>query len=442
MKEKETKFTYIKDVVNSKPDTLVHLRGWVHQIRRQGKLVFIVLRDSTGYLQVVIKPKAIQNNNDYEEAVKAPRETTVEITGYAKPDSRAPYLGYELQAIGFKVLFPSDSGIENELRFDSSPEVLLDKRHLVLRGPKTTAVLKIRSETTRFIREFYHNRGFVEVCPPTLVQTQVEGGSTLFPLKYFDQEAYLTQSSQLYLETAIFSLGNVYCVLPSFRAEKSRTRRHLTEYTHLEAEMAFYDFEDLLDHLEDMIVELTQKLEKNHAELIRQYNPSFKALEKPFSRLDYGQAIDKLRELGIKGENGKFLEFGDDITEKPERTLVDEIGKPTFLIKFPVSMKPFYMKRNAEDPTRTNSVDLLIPNVGEIVGGSQREDDYGLLMKHLAEEGLDPEPYYWYTDLRKYGSCVHSGYGFGLERFIMWILDLEHIREACLFPRLINRISP
>ncbi|MHA1451190.1 MAG: amino acid--tRNA ligase-related protein, partial [Candidatus Hodarchaeales archaeon] len=151
---------------------------------------------------------------------------------------------------------------------------------------------------------------------------------------------------------------------------------------------------------------------------------------------------DKLRELGIKGENGKFLEFGDDITEKPERTLVDEIGKPTFLIKFPVSMKPFYMKRNAEDPTRTNSVDLLIPNVGEIVGGSQREDDYEALMKHLAEEGLDPEPYYWYTDLRKYGSCVHSGYGFGLERFIMWILDLDHIREACLFPRLINRLSP
>ncbi|MFW9994248.1 MAG: asparagine--tRNA ligase [Candidatus Odinarchaeota archaeon] len=441
--QQDSKWSLIKDLPSAEPDTLVHLRGWVHQIRKQGKLVFIVLRDPTGYLQVVVKPNAIQNRDEYDLAANSARETTVIITGYPKEDSRAPFIGRELQATGFQILSPSSAEIENEVRFDSSPEVMLDKRHLVLRGPKTTAVLKLRSETTRLLREFYHLRDFYEVTPPTLVQTQVEGGSTLFPLKYFDQNAYLTQSSQLYLETAIFSLGNVYCVLPSFRAEKSRTRRHLTEYTHVEGEMAFYDFDDLLDHLEDMVVYLTSKLDDLHRDAIQEFNPGFKPFDKrPFMRLDYEKAIEKLQEMDIKGENGKLLEFGDDITEKPERELVDKLDQPVFLVKFPTSMKPFYMKRDPENPKRTMSADLLIPGVGEIVGGSQREDDYNILMEQLAEENLDPSPYYWYTDLRKYGSCIHSGYGFGLERFVMWLLNLDHIREACLFPRLLNRLSP
>ncbi|MHA2294752.1 MAG: asparagine--tRNA ligase [Candidatus Hodarchaeales archaeon] len=441
--EQDSKWSYIKDLISIEPEMLVHLRGWVHQIRKQGKLVFIILRDPTGYLQCVVKPNVIQDNNQYESAVSSARETTIVLSGHVKKDKRAPHLGIELQVTSYKVLSPSSTDIENEVRVDSAPEVMLDKRHLVLRGPKTSTVMKLRSETSRILREFYFKRDFHELTPPTLVKTQVEGGSTLFPLKYFDQEAFLTQSSQLYLETAIFSLGNVYCVLPSYRAEKSRTRRHLTEYTHVEGEMAFYDFEDLLDHLEDMIVYLTCKLDELHGDSIREFNPRFKPFDKrPFMRLDYSQAIEKLREYGIKGENDKFLEFGDDISEKPEREIVDKLDQPVFLIKFPTSMKPFYMKRDPEDSRKTMSVDLLIPGVGEIVGGSQREDDYNALMKQLSEEGLDPAPYYWYTDLRKYGSCVHSGYGFGLERFLMWLIDLEHIREACLFPRLINRLSP
>jgi asparaginyl-tRNA synthetase len=318
----------------------------------------------------------------------------------------------------------------------------MDKRHLVIRSQGTSNILRFRSILTQAFRNFFFNRGSFEVHPPTLVQTQVEGGSTLFKFKYFDQIGYLTQSSQLYLETVIFALKDVFCVMPSYRAEKSRTRRHLTEYTHIEWEGAFIEFEDLLNLLENMVRFIVKETKEKAGDIIKERNPDFHLDDKPFIRITYSDAIKMLNEKEIVKEDGSAYEYGDEITERPERQLVDALNHPVFLTKFPAEQKAFYMKRDSEDKDLTLSVDLLVPNVGEVIGGSVREDDLETLIKRFEAEGLDTTPYYWYLDLRKYGSVPHSGFGLGLERCLVWILGLDHIRESCLFPRLQNRITP
>ncbi len=417
----------------------VSVRGWLHHVRRQGKLTFLVIRDNTGYIQSVIKPASGEAATTV--AKKLTRETAVTAKGVVKEDKRAPYNGLELQINNISpVIDYASPELEHEIRPDSGPQVLLNKRHLVLRGEQASDIMRFRDLMTRSFRKFFFLRDFVEVTPSTIVQTQVEGGSTLFSFDYFEQEAYLTQSSQLYLETVLASLGNVFCVLPSFRAEKSRTRRHLTEYTHIEAEMPWYDFDDLLNFMEDMMIHVYSSAKESPT--VAKFDQKVDIPKKPFERVSYEKAIDLLREYDIKGESGTFLEYGEDLTEGPERMLVDAIGKPTFLTHFPVGMKPFYMKLNDNNPKVMNAADLLIPNVGEIIGASQREDDYELLLNRMKEEGLDPSPYYWYLDQRKYGTVPHSGFGLGLERFVQAILNLDHIREACLYPRLINRATP
>ena len=423
----------------SKAGEEIMIRGWLHRVRRQGKLIFFVIRDFSGYVQAVVKPSI--GEKAFGIAEQLTRETAVIVTGLLKKDKRAPYLGLEIQLKSIKpALNIASPDLEQEIRPDSGPQVYLDKRHLVLRGERNSDIIRFRDITTRGFRKFFFDREFVEVTPSTIVQTQVEGGSTLFGFKYFEQEAYLTQSSQLYLETVLPSLGNVFCVLPSYRAEKSRTRRHLTEYTHIEGEMPWFVFEDLLNFMEDMVVEVYSYV-YNHP-LRLKLNPEMKMLEKPFERVSYERAIELLREYDIKGENGSFLEFGDDITEGPERALVDTIGKPTYLTFFPTGMKPFYMKVNEDNPEVMNAADLLLPGVGEIIGSSQREDNLEVLLQRMKDENLDPTPYYWYTDQRKYGSVPHSGFGLGLERLVQAMLNLDHIREACLYPRLINRATP
>ncbi len=418
----------------------VKIRGWIHEYRLQGNLAFLVIRDGTGFVQTVAK-KNILGAEQFKQVKKFTREVALEIEGTVKKDPRAKDMNVEVAISNITQIYSQPNGeIELEIQPDSGPEVLLNKRHLVIRGRRTSNILKFRAFGLREFRRYFDDRGFYEVTPPTLVQTQVEGGSTLFKLKYFDQDAYLTQSSQLYLETAIFSLENVYCIMPSYRAEKSRTRRHLTEFTHIEAEMAFYEFEDLLALLEDMTVETCKQLARYPQ--VKEFNPDFKVPKKPFRRITYEEAIELLKELDIKKDDGTPYEFGDDIPEAPERQLINHLNEPVFLTHFPVTMKPFYMKINDEDPRVTNSTDLLVPGVGEIVGGSQREDDHEVLLRRMKEEGLNPEPYYWYLDLRKYGSVPHSGFGLGFERFIQWMLNLDHIREACLYPRLINRATP
>lgn len=415
------------------------VRGWLHHVRRQGKLIFLVIRDPTGFVQAVVKP--LIGEEKFKIAEKLTRETAVIAKGVIKEDKRAPYNNLELQLTTINpVISNASPELEYEIRPDSGPQVMLDKRHLVLRGEQASDIMRFRDQVTRSFREFFFSRDFIEVTPSTIVQTQVEGGSTLFSFKYFEKEAYLTQSSQLYLETVLPSLGNVFCVLPSFRAEKSRTRRHLTEYTHIEAEMPWFEFEDYLDFTEDMIIHIYTKAKESP--ILSKFNQTLEIPSKPFERVSYEKTIELLREYGLKGETGKFLEYGNDITEGPERALVDRIGKPTFLTHFPTGMKPFYMKVNEKNPEIMNAADLLLPNVGEIIGGSQREDDLEVLLERMKEEGLDPKPYYWYIDQRKYGTVPHSGFGLGLERTVQAMLNLDHIREACLYPRLINRATP
>lgn len=286
---------------------------------------------------------------------------------------------------------------------DADPQTLYDNRHLVLRGEMVSAVMKVRAATLRAFRQTFEERRLLEVTPPAMVQTQVEGGSTLFKFDYYGENAYLTQSSQLYLETCLPSLGDVFCVCPSFRAEKSLTRRHLSEYTHIEAELDFITFTDLLDHLEEVMCRVIDLILEDPAiaALINQLNPDFKRPSRPFRRMKYADAITWLREHDIPNEEGKPHEFGDDIAEAAERKMTDIINQPIFLTHFPTEIKAFYMQRDPEDRRVTESVDALMPGVGEIVGGSMRMHDWEELMSAYKREGMDPSPYYWYTDQRK-----------------------------------------
>lgn len=335
-------------------------------------------------------------------------------------------------------------GADNLINEKSHPDVLLDNRHMHLRTQEIASIMKLRSVCIQSFRKYYEEHGFFEVTPPTLVQNQVEGGSTLFKFKYFDEDAYLTQSSQLYLETALPAMGDVYCIAQSYRAEHSRTRRHLAEYTHVEGERPFISFTELLDHLEDLICGVAQKmLDSPHAELLRQLNPDFKVPERPFMRMDYTEAIRWLNDNGVKKEeDGSDFVFGDDIPEKPERHMTDTINRPIMLIRFPAEIKSFYMPRDKDDNRVTESVDVLMPNVGEIVGGSMRTWKYEELVSGFRTNGLDPSAYYWYMDLRKYGTCPHGGYGLGLERLLTWICNRQHIRDCTMYPRFVGRCKP
>jgi asparaginyl-tRNA synthetase len=421
----------------------VVVSAWLYQVREQSKLVFTELRDGTGFLQAVFSgdcAKAFQ-----QKAVG--REATMRVFGKLvrpPPTNTAKWSGLELQVDYWELIGNSPSELENLLQVDSGVEVMFDQRHMAIRGERTSQYLKIRSYALHAMRDHFFDKGYFEVQPPTLVQTSCEGGSEVFQLDYFGVPAYLTQSSQLYLETCIPALGDVFCIVPSYRAEKSRTRRHLTEYTHLEAERPFITFDDLLNSIEDLVVDSYKRTMDRCGKELLAVNPKAAVPKRPFKRFNYTDAIEFCRKhLIYKDESTKtFFEFGDDIPEGPERKMIEIIGEPTFLCRFPVEMKAFYMKKDPKDPRLTESCDLLVPGVGEIVGGSMRIADYDELMAAYKREKLDPAPYYWFTDQRKYGTSEHGGWGLGVERFLVWILGEEHIRNVCLYPRYTSRCSP
>ena len=443
----------------SETNNPILLRGWIHRIRRQAHLTFIMLRDTTGYIQVVI-PEALPHlHRESSIVVYGSLQNEPKARGSVHTPEHALLPALELQVKKWALIGPSHGDIENVVREDSAVDVQLDQRHLMLRSTKTSAVMRVRAAALQSFRTHFAKKGVLEVTPPTLVQTQCEGGATLFSLSdYYGESAFLTQSSQLYLETVLSSIGDCYCILPSYRAEKSKTRRHLSEFTHIEAEYGNLTFEELQCHLENLLVEVLKEIIQNCGRYLALCNPGgLKDLDAdpqdpnswkfvpalPFLRIPYAKAIELCNQHGIENpETNKPFVFGEDITDAPERALVALIGQPVLLTHFPAEMKSFYMARDEKSPKLTESVDVLVPGVGEIIGGSMRTWRYEELMAGYGREKLDPSPYYWYTDLRKYGSVPHGGFGLGLERFLAWICNLDHVREACMFPRLMNRIKP
>ncbi|KAH6654782.1 asparaginyl-tRNA synthetase [Truncatella angustata] len=433
-----------------KKGTRVKVLGRIHRLRAQKQATFITLVDGYGHLQCVLQAGDLTKNYD---ALTFAQGTSLALYGELRkiPEGASAPDGRELHVDYYEVLgaSPSDhDAITNRVSSQQNqwdPQ-MLDQRHLVLRGDNASSLMKIRAAVERAFQKVYDDLELTKVSPPALVQTQVEGGATLFSAPYYDEAAYLTQSSQLYLETVLPSLGDVYCIEKSFRAEKSLTRRHLSEYTHVEAELDFIEFPDLLEHLEEVICRVIDIVLANPtiAAYLKELNPTFQKPSRPFLRMKYTDAIDWLNQQDppIPNEEGNPHVFGDDIAEAAERKMTDAINRPIFLTHFPVEIKAFYMKKDPADLRVTESVDCLMPGVGEIVGGSMRMEGYDELLQAYKNQGIDSKDYYWYTDQRKYGTSPHGGYGLGLERFLAWIANQHTVRTTCLYPRFMGRCKP
>ncbi len=413
------------------PDQKIQIRGWVYRKREGKSLIFLVIRDSTGVVQCTVK----KDSPAWSAAEKLTIESSLSLEGTARKDDRAPG-GYEISAenidiIGLAETFPISK--------DKSEEFIRDMRHLWLRSRKMNLVMKVRAEVFEAAREYFKKQSYTEVSPPMFISAAVEGGSTLFALKYFDQELYLTQSSQLYLEILMYSLENVYCIAPSFRAEKSRTIRHLTEYWHMEGEWAFGDMDDLMKFEEGLMAHICQtiagKCQKEFAELGADIE-KLKAVQVPFPRITYKEAIERLK------PKNPALDWGADLGYEDEKVLAEDFGKPFFVYDYPTAIKAFYCKTHADNPDIAYSVDMMVPRIGEISTGGQREDNKDTLIARMKAQGLKPEDYEWYLDLRRYGTVPHVGFGMGVERLITWMLDLENIMDAIPFPRTTRRFYP
>ena len=415
----------------------VTLRGWLHNRRSSGKIHFITVRDGTGFIQAVMS-KAAVGEEVFLQAGHLGQETAIVVKGEVRSDARAPG-GYELDVSELRVvgqahdypITPKEHGVD----------FLLDRRHLWIRSERQHAILRIRHTVVNAVRDFFNSHGFILADTPILTPAACEGTTTLFPVPYFDLDtAFLTQSGQLYNEANVMAFGRVYCFGPTFRAEKSKTRRHLTEFWMVEPEMAYATLDDTIALAEELITAVVARaLETRGRELetLERDREPLETVRAPFPRITYDDAVRILQ------DNGRSVEYGDDFGGPDETLLAEQFDRPVAIHRYPSAAKAFYMKPDPERPELSLSVDILAPEgYGEIVGGGQRLDDLDLLLRRITEHGLPQVAFEWYLDLRRYGSVPHAGFGMGIERVVAWICGLDHVRETIPYPRMLHRLTP
>ena len=415
----------------------VLLKGWVYNIRSSGKIFFLLVRDGTGVIQCIVE-KSSAGDELFDRAASLTQESSIEIAGTIREDKRAPG-GFEMSVTGLTVIQIAQSYPITPK--EHGTDFLMDNRHLWLRSQRQHAIMKVRAGLVRFIREFFDNRGFVNMDTPVFTPNACEGTTTLFETDYFGDKAYLTQSGQLYNEATAAAFRKVYCFGPTFRAEKSKTRRHLIEFWMVEPEVAFAGLDDIIQLAEDFVVEIVgRSLESYRALLVDVLERDVTQLEKvrsPFPRLSYDDAAAML------ARKGAAFEYGGDFGGTDETMISEEFDRPVFVHRFPAAIKAFYMQPDPVNPKLSLSVDLLASEgYGEIIGGGERIHDLALLEKRLEDEGLPKKAFQWYLDLRRYGTFPHAGFGLGVERTLSYICGLTHVRETIPFPRLINRLTP
>jgi asparaginyl-tRNA synthetase len=423
----------------------VTIRGWLYHLRESGKLLFPIFRDGTGVIQGVV-PKNAVAPEVFESLKGLTQESSVIVEGKVRSDKRAPG-GYELEVTGIQVLQRVSENDPYPISLkEHGVDFLMDHRHLWVRTPRQAAILRVRAEIIKAARDFFDDRGFTLTDPPIITPAACEGTSTLFPVDYFDEEAYLTQSGQLYIEATAMALGKVYSFGPTFRAEKSKTRRHLTEFWMVEPEVAYATLDDLMVLAENFIAFLVKRcLERRRGDLqtIGRDVTKLEKIDVPFPRITYDEAAKMLQEAHAKGALESQFEWGGDLGSPDETYLSSQFERPVMVHRYPAKVKAFYMEPDPERPDLALCVDVLAPEgYGEIIGGSQRMASYDLLVQRIREHGLPEEAFKWYLDLRKYGSVPHAGFGMGIERAVAWICGLEHVRETIPFPRMLHRLYP
>ena len=427
---------YIEDIA-AHVGQPVTIKGWLVNRRSSGKIHFLQIRDGSGFIQAVLS-KAAVGDATFSRADHLSQESAVIVQGTARADARAPG-GYEIDATGLDVVSAShDYPITPK---EHGVDYLLDRRHLWLRSARQHAIMRVRHEVIDAARDFFNSRGFVLSDTPIFTPSACEGTTTLFPVPYFDdQRAYLTQSGQLYLEATAMALGRVYSFGPTFRAEKSKTRRHLTEFWMVEPEMAYATLDDIVELAEGLVVAVVSRvLDRRRRELtaLERDTAGLERVQTPFPRLTYDEAAALLKDKGLP------FEWGGDFGSPDETALSEAFDRPVVVTGYPSAIKAFYFKPHPDRPEISLSVDVLAPEgYGEIIGGGQRLDDYDLLLQRIEEHQLPRQDFEWYLDLRRYGSVPHGGFGMGIERVVSWICGLEHLREAIPFPRMLNRLTP
>jgi asparaginyl-tRNA synthetase len=428
--------TYIQDIAKHEGQS-VTIRGWLHNRRSSGKIHFLQVRDGSGFIQAVMS-KAAVGEDLFKAADHLSQETSLDVTGTVRADQRAPG-GYELDVTGVTVnheahdfpITPKEHGVD----------FLLDRRHLWIRSPRQQAILRVRHEVINAVRDYFNERDFILADTPIFTPAACEGTTTLFPVQYFeDTTAYLTQSGQLYNEANAMALGRVYCFGPTFRAEKSKTRRHLTEFWMVEPEVAYATLDDVIELAEGLVVHVVSRvLDRRQKELkvLERNTSKLESVKAPFPRISYDDAARLLVEKGLP------FQHGTDFGGTDETVLSDQFDRPVAVHRYPAAIKAFYMKPDPQQPDKALCVDVLAPEgYGEIIGGGERLDDYALLVQRIEEHKLPREAFEWYLDLRKYGSVPHGGFGMGIERVVSWVCGLEHVRETIPYPRMLYRLYP